>query len=166
MADWQKQTNKTTTTTKIANQICIKMMHISFRLLPPGLTRVSFALPPTADNDNNLNDAYQSCCVFLDEALPVEMQVNQLCKVLYFQLRTISKIRSVLTLDAANILAVAFVLSRFDYCNSLLAGLPDQNLQNFNAYRIVLPDSSFLIHGVKALFHTWKFFTGCLLKPG
>jgi len=75
---------------------------------PPARTRVSFALPPTADNDNNLNDAYQSCCVFLDEALPVEVQVNQLCKVLYFQLRRISKICSFLTLDAANILAATF----------------------------------------------------------
>ena len=65
--------------------------------------------------------------MFLGESLSVEMQVNQLCKVLYFQLRRISKIRSFLTVDAANTLAT-FILSCLDYCNSLLAGLPDHKL--------------------------------------
>ena len=49
--------------------------------------------------------------VFLNESLSMEMQVNQLCKVLYFQLRRISKIRSFLTVNAANTLAVASVPS-------------------------------------------------------
>ena len=49
-----------------------------------------------------------------------------MCKVLYFQLRRINKICSFLTVDAANTLA--FILSRLDYCNSLLAGLPGHNL--------------------------------------
>ena len=46
--------------------------------------------------------------MFLDESLTMKIQVNQLCKVLYFQLRRISKIRSFLTVNAANTLAVAF----------------------------------------------------------
>ena len=50
--------------------------------------------------------------------------MTQLCKVLNF----LSKIRSFLTVDAANTLAVAFILSRLDYCNPLLAGLPDHKL--------------------------------------
>ena len=81
--------------------------------------------------------------VFLDESLSVEMQVNQLCKVLYFQLCRISKIHSFLTVDATNTLAVAFILSCLDYCNSLLAGLPDhklaklQRIQN-SAARLIL----------------------------
>ena len=83
--------------------------------------------------------------VFLDESLSMEMQVNRLCKVLHFQLRSISKIRSFLNVDAANTLAVAFILSRLDYCNSPLAGLPDhklaklQHIQN-SAARLVLPN--------------------------
>ena len=71
------------------------------------------------------------------------MQGNQLCKVLYFQLCRISKIRSFPTVDATNTLAVAFILSHLDYCNSLLAGLPDhklaklQRIQN-SAARLIL----------------------------
>ena len=69
----------------------------------------------------------------------METQVNQLCKVLNF----LSKIRSFLTVDAANTLAVAFILFCLDCCNSLLAGLPDhklaklQRMQN-SAARLVL----------------------------
>ena len=81
--------------------------------------------------------------MFLDENLSVEKQVNQLCKILYYQLRTIRKIRSFLTVDAADTFTVAFILSRLDYSNSLLAGLPHhklaklQRIQN-NAARLVL----------------------------
>ena len=58
----------------------------------------------------------------------MEMKVIQLCKVLYFQLRRISKIRSFLTVAAANTLAVAFLPSHLDYCDSLLDGLSDHKL--------------------------------------
>ena len=47
---------------------------------------------------------------------------------LYFRLRRISKICSFLTVDTAKILAVAFILSLLDYCNSLLPGLSDRKL--------------------------------------
>ena len=51
-----------------------------------------------------------------------------------------------LTTDPVNKLAVSFILTRSDYCNSLLAGLPDNklnkhHLQN-NAARLVLHKSS------------------------
>ena len=61
-------------------------------------------------------------------------------------LRRIGKIRSFLSTDAANKLAVSLILSRLDYCNSLLAGIPDnklyklQRIQN-HAIRLVLHKS-------------------------
>ena len=66
---------------------------------------------------------------------------------MFCQLRRIGKkIRSFLSTDAANKLAVSLILSRLDYCNSLLAGLPDnklnklQRIQN-HAARLVLRKS-------------------------
>ena len=56
------------------------------------------------------------------------------------------KIRSFLSNDAANRLAVSLILSRLDYCNSPLAGIPDnkldklQRIQNHSA-RLVLRKS-------------------------
>ena len=107
------------------------------------LKRVSTNSMVFQDYEIAFSESVRNLSVFLYESLSVEIQVNQLCKVLYFQLRRISKIRSLLTVDAANTLAVAFILSRHDYCNSLLAGLPDhkpaklQRIQN-SAARLVL----------------------------
>ena len=80
---------------------------------------------------------------YLNESLSMETHISHLCKVLHFQLRRISKIRLILSVETANKLAVAFILSRLDYCNSLLAGISDdklyklQRIQN-NAARLVL----------------------------
>lgn len=83
---------------------------------------------------------------YLDQTLTMDAHISQLCRSLYCQLRRIGKIRSFLSTDAANKLAVSFILSRLDYCNSLLAGLPDkqinklQRIQN-HAARLVLGKS-------------------------
>ena len=58
-------------------------------------------------------------------------------------MRRIGKIRQYLTVESANKLAVSFILSRLDFCNSLLAGLPDEKLSKLqriqnNAARLVL----------------------------
>jgi len=81
--------------------------------------------------------------IIFDESLSMEAQVSNLCKVIYFHLRRLCKIRVYLSVEAANKLAVAFILSRLDFCNSLLAGVTEdklsklQRLQN-SAARMVL----------------------------
>ena len=81
--------------------------------------------------------------VFIDETLSMDVHIKYLCRILFCQLRRLGKIRPFLSTDAANKLAVSFILTRLDYCNSLLAGLPDnklnklQRIQN-HAARIVL----------------------------
>ena len=47
-------------------------------------------------------------------------------KSAYLELRRISSIRHVLTVDATKILVTSLVLSRLDYGNSLLPGIPQQ----------------------------------------
>ena len=60
-----------------------------------------------------------------------------------FELCRVSSIRHLLSTDALKTLVFAFVLSRLDYCNSLLFGCPQyllyelQKVQN-NAARLVL----------------------------
>ena len=81
--------------------------------------------------------------VTLDSTLSMEPHINHLCKALCFQLRRISKIRHLLTPEAANTLCVSFILSRLDYCNSLLFNLPDKQIQKLqriqnSAARLVL----------------------------
>ena len=59
-----------------------------------------------------------------DETLSMDAHIKYLCHILFCQLRRIGKICSFLSTDAANQLAVSLILSRLDYCNSLLAGIP------------------------------------------
>lgn len=61
--------------------------------------------------------------VYIDTDLSMDSQVNALCKTCYHHLRTIGTIRKFITAYSAHILVRSLVLSRLDYCNSLLFGL-------------------------------------------
>ena len=65
---------------------------------------------------------------YLDDTLSTDAYIKYLCRILFCQLRSIGKIRSFLSTDAANKLTVFLILSRLDYCNSLLAGINDNKL--------------------------------------
>ena len=73
----------------------------------------------------------------------MEHHVKQLCKSLFFELRKISHMRAFLNEASLQKLVTSFVISRMDYCNSLLVNLPNdtitklQRIQN-HAARLVL----------------------------
>ena len=104
----------------------------------PNLTPVSIS-----GYDIPFSQSARNLGVFIDETLSMDVHIKYLCRILFCQLRRLGKIRPFLSTDAANKLAVSFILTRLDYCNSLLAGLPDNRLnklqciQNHTA-RIVL----------------------------
>ena len=83
---------------------------------------------------------------YLNENLSMDAHIKYLCRILLCQLRRIGKIHSFLSTAAAKKLAVSLILSSLDYCNSLLAGIPDnklnklQRIQN-HAARLVLRKS-------------------------
>ncbi len=54
---------------------------------------------------------------------------NILAKLVWFALHNIRKIRPFLTEHAAQLLVQALVVSRLDYCNALLAGLPSNTIK-------------------------------------
>ena len=60
----------------------------------------------------------------LDETLSMDAYIKYLCRILFCQLLRVGKICSFLSTDAANKLAVSHILSRLDYCNSLLCWYP------------------------------------------
>ena len=81
--------------------------------------------------------------VYFDCTFSMEHHVKQLCKSLFFELRKISHMRAFLNEASLQKLVTSFVLSRMDYCNSLLINLPNdtitklQRIQN-HAARLVL----------------------------
>ena len=79
----------------------------------------------------------------LDCHLTMNAHVSNIARTCYFELRRLASIRRFLTSTATATLVSAFVLSRIDYCNSLLFGSTHdvtshlQRIQNYAA-RVIL----------------------------
>ena len=77
--------------------------------------------------------------VIFDSKLDMKKHVAMVCRSALFQLRKIGTIRKYLSDDSCATLVHSFVTSRIDYCNSLLANLPNcvlsklQKVQNVAA---------------------------------
>ena len=90
----------------------------------------------------NPSESCRNLGVTFDQHLTMEKHIRVLCKTIHFHLRNIGAVRHLLTDRGAAQLIHALVTSRFDYCNSLLYGLPEskinilQKMQNIAA-RIV-----------------------------
>ena len=111
----------------------------------PKISQVTLSLTPVSIYGHNIPffQCVRNLGVFIDETLSMDVHIKHLCSILFCQLRRLGKTRPFLSTDTANKLTVSFILSRLDYFNSLLAGLPDnklnklQRIQN-HAARIVL----------------------------
>ena len=94
----------------------------------------------------------------LDCHLTMNAHVSNIARTCYFELRRLASIRRFLTSTATATLVSAFVLSRIDYCNSLLFGFTNdvtshlQRIQNYAARVIFrLPMSSSITIHLKSL---------------
>ena len=77
-------------------------------------------------NDICFSRSVRNLGVIFDDKLSTKQQVSKICQSAYLELRRISSIRHVLTVDATKTFVTSLVLSRLDYCNSLLSGIPQQ----------------------------------------
>ena len=62
--------------------------------------------------------------VYIDETMSFEAHIGNVVRKCFFQLRQIKAIRNCIPLDIAKTLVNTFVVTRLDYCNSPLAGVP------------------------------------------
>ncbi len=67
--------------------------------------------------------------VIFDDHLTFKDHVAKTAKSCRFEIHNIRKIRPFLTEHAAQLLVQALVISRLDYCNALLAGLPSNTIK-------------------------------------
>lgn len=80
--------------------------------------------------------------VIIDSNLTMTNHINNICKQAYISIRNIGRIRKYLDMESCKKIVHAFITSKIDSCNSLLAGLPDyeisklQSIQN-TAARLV-----------------------------
>ena len=94
------------------------------------------------DEKVEFSNTVKNLGVVFDRDLSMSSHVNNMCKLSYLELRRLSQIRPFLSNKATMTLASAFILSRLDYCNSILFGVTKaklsrlQQIQN-NAARLV-----------------------------
>ncbi len=67
--------------------------------------------------------------VIFDDQLTFKEHIAKTARSCQFALHNIRKIRPFLTEHAAQLLVQALVISRLDYCNALLAGLPSNTIK-------------------------------------
>ena len=115
--------------------LLLSSAHAKSKLKDDHKLNVGNASIPTSSTAKNLG-------VMFDSHMTMEKHITSVCKSANFHLRNISAIRNVLTDSSAAQLVHSMITSRLDYCNSLLLGIPDcqinrlQRIQN-NAARVV-----------------------------
>ena len=67
--------------------------------------------------------------VLLDDELTMKKHINKVVSACFFQLRRLRQIRRLVGEDVTSQLVSSFVISRLDYCNSVLYGLPRSALE-------------------------------------
>uniref|UniRef100_A0A8C5MRU4 Reverse transcriptase domain-containing protein n=1 Tax=Leptobrachium leishanense TaxID=445787 RepID=A0A8C5MRU4_9ANUR len=127
-----------------SHHLKINMSKTELLLIPP-----SNASPPPDFSITvegiTISPSNQVCClgVTLDSALSFIPHIKSLSPSCRYQLRNISRIRPFLTAVTTKQLIHALVISRLDYCNNLLSGLP---LSRLSPLQSILNASARLIH--------------------
>jgi len=91
------------------------------------------------NNTVSVASSVKNLGVYFYTSMTMEMQLNAISKVCYYQIHIICHIRRYITLDACKTLAHALITYRLDYGNALLYGLPStlmtrlQKVKNYSA---------------------------------
>lgn len=88
--------------------------------------------------------------VIFDSELCLEKQISSVVKNSYYQLRIISRLKSILSFQDLEKVIHAFITSRLDYCNSLYVGLPQSSLARL---QLVQNAAARLLTGTKKHAH-------------
>ena len=65
---------------------------------------------------------------YMDKALKGGAHISKLCSSLYLAIKQIARVRNLIDKDTTSLIMQALILSRLDYCNSLLLGCANYQL--------------------------------------
>ncbi|KAK2144661.1 hypothetical protein LSH36_739g02000 [Paralvinella palmiformis] len=74
------------------------------------------------------NGSVKNLGVIFDQCINMHEHVTSVCRAAYYHLKNIHCLKAFLTQESLVTVVHAFVTSRTDYCNSLLYGISDYNI--------------------------------------
>ena len=97
------------------------------------------------------SESVKSLGVFMERDLSMNSHISKMLQAGFSALRQIRSIKKCLSYESLKTLAVALILSRIDYCNTLLAGLPEKQLCRVQS---LINTTAKLIRATKKFDHT------------
>ena len=88
--------------------------------------------------------------VELDDKFTLKSHIRSIAKSCFFKLRSMYKIRKCITEDAAKIMVNSMITSKLDYCNAILCGLPNCDLNRLHSVQKL---AARLITGIRKYDH-------------
>ena len=90
-----------------------------------------------------ISDKAKKLGIYRQHFFYIKHQINAVVKAMYFEIRNMSRMKSILSYDSVKTLVTSLVLSCLDYCNSLLVGIIEQKISKLQkaqycAARLVL----------------------------
>ena len=114
-----------------------------------------------------LADKIKYLGVLLDRQLNLKQHITSKCQIAMLNIQCIKNIRHLLTQESTEILVLRTVMSHLDYCNGILASLPDvdisrmQCVQNIAAKMVVLNDTSMKDNNSKNILAKLHWLPNC-----
>ena len=107
-------------------------------------------------------NSIRNLCVIWDSNLSMKQHVSKVCSSAALYLSRIGHIAEYLVKKSKEKLVHAFITSKLDYCNSLLLGLPDKEL---NRLQRIQNSAARLISGAKKCDHITPVLESLLWLP-
>ena len=127
-----------------ANMLKLNEEKTEMMVLQPRHTTTPTACSITISNANvTPKPTARNLGFTLDDKLNCEVHINKTCHSAFYHLRNIKRIRHYLTREVTEQLVHAFITSRIDFCNALLAGAQQQHVKKLQrvqnaAARVIL----------------------------
>ena len=116
----------------------------------PQLSKLSFDTITVCNETITSVSSVRNLGVHLDQELKMAVHVSVVVKSAYYHIQKLRSVRRYLSRDAMKTLVQCFVISRLDYCNSLLYGIPEELLDKLQR---VQNAAARLIYGLNKFDH-------------
>ena len=122
----------------ICNKLQMNHDKMEAILIATQRTNMSHALPSSLNINGipiEFSKSLRNLGIIFDNSFSLHQHIMNTCRAAYIELGRISSIRHFPSVDATKTLMCSLVLSKLDYCNSLLSGSPQYLIRLFQKFQ-------------------------------